>query len=52
MRRSTLTAARSIALSKCNNILAGTLAAGLAFVRAGVELDPAVPALFLRHRGY
>jgi hypothetical protein len=41
---SILTAARGITSSKCYNILAGTLATGLAFVRAGVELYPTVPA--------
>lgn len=46
-----LTAARGIASSKCYDFLAGTLAAGLAFVRARVELYPAVLAWFLRHRG-
>jgi len=39
-----LTAAHGIARSKCYDFLAGTLAAGLAFMRAGVELYPAVPA--------
>jgi hypothetical protein len=52
MRRSTLAAAHGTARSKCKNILAGTLVAGLAFVRAGLELDPAVQAQFLRHCCY
>jgi len=52
MRRSTLAAAHRTARSKCKNILAGTLVAGLAFVRAGLELDPAVQAQFLRHCCY
>jgi hypothetical protein len=47
--RSTLPASLGIARSKI--VLAGTLPGGLAFEPTRVELDPAVPALFLRHRG-